>query len=183
MHGREPKEISAFNISSYYLEGGCTERGQPVNIFFNEGQADAKSKIVTCNASIWRATLDLTGLKTNPAPLKITHKKAGATSETVFTKTPTLTFLCPPDYIHVPKLSGYTRRDFCVSKWEQAIRLRMKRNPKSILRGLMPVRNARPLPVLLKGPLTLLVTVSGRPLPEILKGWQKTGRTPRWELN
>ena len=113
------EEISVFNASTYTLKGTCSENGQPVQISINTSDITTS---VNCTNNSWEVALDLTALSTTPPSLQVQHKKSSETTGVVISKASselTYSFNCPTDYIPVPRLEGYTSRDFCVSQFEE----------------------------------------------------------------
>ena len=113
-----PEEISALNASTYTLKGTCSENGQPVQVAINTSEV---TESTNCQNYAWNVTLNLSVLNTTPPSLKVQHKKAGESGDGTVINQARLShsFTCPAGYIPVPKLQGYTLRDFCVSQLEE----------------------------------------------------------------
>ena len=180
----EPKEISAINASSYSLEGACSEIDQPVQVTFNTGQSDEIQKSVNCDFYRWKIVLDLTTLKTSPVTLQIEHKKSGQASGATISKGSLAhSFRCPRNYISVPKLAGYTVRDFCISKWEQA--LANKKKPHTSVTPSTARSNCKNLTSQVAGSFDLISNDQWQTLARNIEGVSKNWKdnTPGTQLN
>ena len=114
--------IDATNVSKFFARGTCKGEGDPVEIGF----WDYRAANVICRNGLWEVNLDLTTLYRDPyfseekeKPHSLWAVQVDADGYTHYDMGyGTVRFFCPPNFIPVPALPGYTEKSFCVSKYE-----------------------------------------------------------------
>ena len=101
--------VTSSNAHNFRVEGTCSKEGLPVMV----SAGTVGPVTANCTSSSWFVELDVTTL--NGASISITadHSSATQALETV-----TNSFICPANFIAVPKLTDYTANSFCVMKYE-----------------------------------------------------------------
>ena len=102
--------VTSSNAHNFRVEGACSKEGVPVMVSAGTTVGPVRAN---CASSSWFVELDVTAL--NGALISITADHSSATQAS---KTVTNSFICPANFIAVPKLTDYTANSFCVMKYE-----------------------------------------------------------------
>lgn len=102
-------DISSSNAGEYRVSGHCERSNEPVQI-----SVENKSLEKVCSGGRWSATLDVTSVVQRQDTVSISVSSSGSSACVAVDNR----FNCPEGYIPVPRLAGYTERDFCVMEYE-----------------------------------------------------------------
>ncbi|MDE0151527.1 MAG: SUMF1/EgtB/PvdO family nonheme iron enzyme [Bdellovibrionales bacterium] len=102
-------DISSNNAGEYRVSGHCERSNEPVQI-----SVENKSLEKMCSGGRWSATLDVTSVVQRQDTVSISVSSSGSSACVAVDNR----FNCPEGYIPVPRLTGYTERDFCVMEYE-----------------------------------------------------------------
>ena len=108
------EDIYSYNAASYSIRGRCSANGHP--IFANVGGFEVET---ICANGSWSTIIDVTGLNKRPGMVivlayhKINNKTTVPVSHTVENH-----FTCPRDFVGVPANQEYSKKSFCVAKYE-----------------------------------------------------------------
>ena len=104
--------LDSRNASSYVLTGKCGNSGSEVRVYFEGRPMD---RFPVCNRGSWKAgPVDLTRMSNQKERFQVAVSQGGG----VLCKNIKNYFICPENYIGVPKYEPYTYNDFCTMKYE-----------------------------------------------------------------
>ena len=103
------KTINSENAGEYSLSGRCDIKNKEVTISVDRNSID-----INCYGGRWRVYLDLTSIAQSKDKLEISARSG---SDEACVSVDNL-FQCPDKYTPIPRLDGFTDRDFCVMKYE-----------------------------------------------------------------
>lgn len=109
----ELEELTSANAHQYTISGTCRRDNAEIEIKIENHPLNKKP---TCNRKKWKITLDATAIINKKNRIQIKASQAG--SRDLFCKNIPNYFICPNNYIGVPKLKRLSRRSFCVMKFE-----------------------------------------------------------------
>jgi len=105
--------VEGSNVHEYQIFGSCKKNGEEIAIYV-EGVAMRPYPI--CDNEAWGIDLDLTGFsKSKNLNFSIGFKDSSIDPVQIKIEN---TFVCPENYVGVPRLEGYTEDSFCVMKYE-----------------------------------------------------------------
>jgi len=102
-------DISSSNAGEYRMSGRCEQSNEPIEISIENKRLEKM-----CSGGRWSVTLDVTSVVQRRETVDISVSSSGASACVSVDNR----FDCPDEYIPVPRSVGYTKRDFCVMKYE-----------------------------------------------------------------
>lgn len=109
----ELEHITSENVSHYKLFGSCGRNNSEVRVLI-EGRVLDNFPI--CNKGEWEISIDISGIVNQKSQVQIGVSESS--SGGLLCKSVRNYFLCPENYIGVPRLSPYTHTAFCAMKYE-----------------------------------------------------------------
>ena len=101
--------ITSYNASTFLVRGNCNLDGGIVKVIAENIRPRSWSK---CFDGNFKAILDLSSINKDEVTIEVSLKSVRVTA------TVKNSFICPKNYVPVPRLGGYSNRDFCVAKYE-----------------------------------------------------------------
>ena len=118
IHTQNLHSINSSNAAHLTLTGNCSENGQVVTI--EVGQKVTPSAQPICSHQTWKISVDVTGLNKTLGfiPITVNHSRSNGQKSFQSLINVKNNFICPENFVGVPSLTGYTKKSFCVAKYE-----------------------------------------------------------------
>ena len=103
------ENISSNNAGEYRLSGRCNSESREITVSIANNSLD-----VACSGGRFGVNLDLTSIIQGEDRVDISVEDGSD----IACVTVSNNFNCPDEYVAIPRLDGFTKRDFCVMKYE-----------------------------------------------------------------